>query len=134
MPHHILRHRPQKALLWRIEGVDENGRNIYSAEAEELSVRWEDSFGFSATQTGQQIAKNASVHVDTEIEVGCLMWKGSLEDLEAEVPGTGTGLDTRPVSGIYIVVMYREGKDIKGRIARRTVDLNYFMDTFPDNE
>src|SRR5688572_14266182 len=132
MPSHLIRHRTQKALLWRVTGTDEFGRFTYEDEYEEILVRWEDRFGYTSAPTGQVTTKVATLHVDTEIEVGSLIWKGSEEELEAAVPGTGSGPTLRPVSGLFQVVNYSEAKDIRGRSTRRQIDLNYFMDTFPD--
>lgn len=126
-------YRRQKALLWAASGYDDYGRPKRDALSTELDVRWLYVKGRVVDPEGNNIQTDAQVVVAQEIVVGSLMWLGSLVDLAAELPGTGTGTDLIPTSNLYEVVKYEYTPDIKGREFRRMVHLRRFTDTIADS-
>lgn len=110
--------RTEKAVLWRLGDPNRHGEpTVY--DPVELDVRWEETrVDVLSPLTGQMVTKLANVVVDTEIEIGSLMWRGELVDVGA------TG-DFRQV------IEYRETKDVKGRNVRRVVGLCRYQNSLP---
>lgn len=114
--------RHQKALLWAIIGYDSYGQPQVSATPVEIDVRWEWKHAEEKATERYEVAIDAMVVVDREIEEGSNMWLGSLSDWY----GTGSaGID----SEILQVKFYSEIPDLKDRAIRRTVGLSFFRDT-----
>lgn len=129
--------RRQKALLWEIPegpaGYDNYGQPKRAVLSEELKVRWVNGQSQVVDPQGNTITVDATVITNRAVGVGSVMWQGSLEDLAAELPGTGTGTDLLPSSGVMEVVAYSPTHDIKGRNIRHVLGLKFYRDSMPES-
>jgi hypothetical protein len=123
--------RKQKALYWAPSGVDRYGKKKRNSSYVELVVRWVDGDTLSINQQGEQITINATVILDRSVEVGGFFWKGSQEELEDTLPGTGTGSALFPEEDLFVVHSFSKTLDIKGRNARYEAKLIRWGDTLP---
>ncbi len=115
--------RNEKAVLWVRSGTGRDGMPTVGAPVE-IDVRWMITPSESIGPNGEPVRVDAQAVVAQVIPIGSEMWEGSLEDWN----GTGSGLDT---SRVFQVVSTPYGKDLKGRITRRTVGLVFAKRTPP---
>lgn len=132
MPPQETAFREQKAIAWLASGFNREGQHKVVFPGIELDVRWTDTQGEALDARGNLISTDANVIVDRDIPIGSIMWKGDQEQLEAAVPGTGTGLDLSPTSDLYEVVAVTISPDLKARETYRDVRLKRYSDTMPD--
>lgn len=123
MPSPERSHRRQDAVLWTLASHDEEGENTVNSPVE-LRVRWEEVFEEVLNRKGDPVALDAKVMVDREIEIGSLMYKGTLDDWY----GVGSAGDEIK---LMEVITYTDLKDIKGRVSYRSVGLCKYRDTLP---
>lgn len=116
--------RYQVAVLWPKTGTNRNGQPIVSPTPVQIRVRWDDQQAERLDPQGNTIRIDATVVVDREIEVGSIMYKGSISDF------AGTGSDEEP-AGLMLVKSYDETPDIKKRFKRRVVTLMRYTDSLP---
>lgn len=115
--------RRQDAVLWPASGHNDYGERQVG-EPVELRVRWNTTRQEAVAPDGNTVQLTAVVVVDRVIEVGGLMYLGTLE----EWYGTGSAGDD---SELHQIITYRETPDLKGRFIRRTVGLMKWKDTLP---
>lgn len=120
-------HRPQKALLWSVQGVNDRGNpTVDRGNPTELDVWWATGRTEALDPQGNTVAIDAAVVVDRHVPVGSAMWLGS----EAEWLGSGTG-SAGEATEVMQVVTYNEAPDLKGRNYRRVVGLIRYGDSLP---
>src|SRR5215475_12577466 len=116
-----------KAMLWRVVGVDAYGQPKHSEPPEEICVRWITTKTHESTAFGSSIKLDATLYVDQEIPIDSLLWKGCQEEWEDNFFGTGSGsaneVDFESEQNLYIVKRYKETPDIKGIEVRRELGL-----------
>jgi Bacterial Ig-like domain (group 3) len=117
--------RFQDAVLWPVSSYDQYGQALISPTACPLKVRWIEKQSEMLDPKGNTIAIDATVVVDRKIEVGGLMWKGCINDLEI------VGTAAPSPAGLMEVKAYNETCDVRGREIRRTVGLMRYRDKFP---
>lgn len=119
MPAVEIRGLKQKAVLWRIAGYSSDGNpTVYNPE--EINTRWEDGDSQILGKDGSPISINASIMVEEEIDVGSLLWKGTL----ASLPASPSPIVE--VMGLEIV------PDVKIRKYQRTLSCSRYGKPLPD--
>ena len=111
-PEHLCRH--QDAVLWRKTGVDNYG-NTTVGDAEQITVRWDESVSNPSDPQKSLESKSITVIVDEEITLGSRMRLGSLDDYVV----TSTN--------VMEVVAYNSVPDIKGREFAKSVTLQRYL-------
>ncbi len=111
------------AVVWDKVGNNSHNDPIVSS-GEDVKVRWIKTRREIRDPTGKVIAITVEVNCIREVEVGAIMWKGTLDDL----PGTA---DT-PTSDIYEVVTSATIPDERGRINTYELGLMRYHKTFPE--
>ena len=115
--------RRQKAVYWATTGVDDYAQPTLAAPIE-IDVRWNDQRHEATDSQGNTITLDGSVVLLIDVDIGALMWLGTLSDWYA----TGSaGQDT----GLMRVVMFNATLDIKGRNVRREAGLKRYKDKEP---
>jgi hypothetical protein len=100
--------RYQDAVLWPAAGEDRYGEALVG-DPVPLKVRWHTARRTMRGPDGDPVSVDATAVVDRAVEVGSLMWLGSVGDLP---PGT----DWREeIAEAMTVVAYEETVDLKGR-------------------
>ena len=120
-----------KAMLWRVTGVNAYGQPTHEPVPEEIRVRWITRKSHESTPFGSTVKLDATVYVDQEIPIDSLMWQGCQEEWEESYYGTGSGsgtdgLDFKTEQNLYIVKAYKETPDVKVFEVRREVGLVRF--------
>lgn len=114
----------ESAVLWGFAGSNGYGEPTVAAPVE-IPARWVYKQREVTGPNGDPQAIDAQLVVKQDVDVGSIVWEGTLDDL----PGTGT--DYTPTSGILEVVSIDRAKDIKGRVVRRTLNLVRYTDSLP---
>jgi hypothetical protein len=124
MPAQELSFLTQTALLFPLLGIDQWGQPTVGDPVELKppynGVRWNDVLREVVDAEGNTVAIDAVVVVARTIAVKSRMWLGTLAEWYES--GTGTG-SSAPDSQLCEVKLYNETRDIKGRVATRTVSL-----------
>lgn len=130
--------RHDAALMWPVRGKDPYGEVIVDDTPVELMVRWETGqAGFYSTggrrevldRHASNVAADAIIVVDRHVEVGSLMWKGSLEEWLGN--GTGSG-SAQEENDLLQVVIFTEIPDLKGQHVRRIATCMKFRKDMPE--
>lgn len=79
----ISRRALQKAVYWEFQSSDGYGGSVY-AEAEEVSVIWQDKSQLIMDDQGKEIISNASVWFSNDIKEESMLWLGELVDLDSD--------------------------------------------------
>lgn len=118
-------HRHDAALLWPVVGRDAYGEPLRQETPDEIMTRWEIGHaGFYSTGGRKEVldprtqstSEEAIVVVDRYVEVGSLIWKGTLEEWLGNGTGSGSAAED---NNLLQVVIYSEIPDLKGRNIRR---------------
>src|SRR5688572_5891472 len=106
-----------KAMLWRVTGVNAYGQPTHESTPEEISVRWNTRRSHEMSATGSSIKLDATAFVDQEIPIDSLMWKGTEEEWEESYYGTGSGsaseVEFKEDNRLHVVKTYKETPDVK---------------------
>lgn len=113
--------RREKALLWAANGVNTHGQVTVASTPSEIVVRWATKRRTVVDAKGNAIGVDATVVVNQEIEIGSIIWLGSLDDAAGSTP----------TSDLMEVRTYDETPDIKNRHRRREVTVARYNDTLP---
>jgi hypothetical protein len=120
----------QKAMLWRVMGVDAYGQPTHEPTPEEISVRWRYTDRHESTAFGSGIKLDATAYVDQQIPIDSLMWLGNECEWEDNYYGTGSGsaaeVEFKSDNRLYVVKTYKETPDIKCFEVRRECGLVRF--------
>lgn len=136
MPFPELRHRYQKALLWRATGLSDNYGNPTVGSPEEIRVRWNWGRTQGVDSQGNTIALDADAVVGEDITIGSNMWLAPDQSADSDTAleqwyGTGSaGTDT----GVMYVQSLRKVPDLRNRVHSRSVKLMRYKNTLPDGE
>jgi hypothetical protein len=113
----------QTAVLWAATADEyDNYGKLKVASPTAINVRWEYRRGETLDTQGTTVAYDAVVIVDQEIEVGSIMWLGTVSDYE----------NTSPAPTVYRVVTYGSTPDIKAQYYRRRVTLAKYGTQLPE--
>lgn len=116
------------AVLWPASSYDRYGQLVMQDVGREIECRWvEGTISAGGPQSDTQGAI-AQVYVGEAIDLGSIMWKGTLADLPPD--GDFTNEINQPLE----VDDYHELEDIRGDAARRWVDLTSFRSALPELE
>lgn len=124
MPWFGNRRRYQLALKWDRDGNDTFGRPAIEADPTELRVRWQDVNEEMTDPEGQRVLVSVKVHSTETIEIGSILWLGSLSDWDDVVQGTN-GTNLMCVKAIEYV------PNINGRHKRRVYGLQFYGNSLP---
>ncbi len=117
----------QRAVLWARSvssaPYDAHGQLKVQAPVE-IPVRWNNAAKQMPGPEGNPITVDATVIVKRDVDVGSIMWEGTLADWY------GTGSEGEE-STLMEVVASAVTLDLKGRVARRELGLRFFRDTLP---
>jgi len=118
----------QRALVWTFSGnYDRNGQPIINLSTPmEISVRWNWRKARATTPDGNTITLDASVVVGERVNVGSLMWLGTLEDWNGVGSSSSSSAKDNQLCQVKTVNWL---KDIKGRNRRHELGLMRFKDT-----
>jgi len=108
----------QKAVLWTINGTDDDGENKVNA-AVEISIRWQFKHGEVLDPNGNPIAFDTVAIVDQTLSPGDILWLGALADVAS------------PPINLRQVLTYEEVPDVKNRVSRRRITMMKHGDTLP---
>jgi len=114
--------RLQKAVLWELGTTATSTGKAKVKAAAEISVRWVEAESQGLSEAGETIRLDSKAVVNQDIEVGSLMWLGSLSSLPS------------PVTDLYKVVSFSKVAGIKATRFRRSVGLQRYSDTLPPIE
>ena len=120
----------QKAVLWPKSGNDLYGQPAVGAPVD-LDCRWINKRRQMVDSQGNLVSVDASAVVIIEIEPGSTMWLAPDPSYAATEQWYGTG-SAGEQSSVMEVVAYEETPDISNRVVRRTVGLNFYKDTLPE--
>lgn len=113
------KHRRQNAVYWARTGEDKFNKPILTTPIP-LKVRWEEKQIESLDANNQVIKTDVVVNTDRLLEIGSIVWKGSIRN----VPDT-------PTSGLYKVVFRNVIPNLKNTETRYDVFLSRYTSTMP---
>ena len=114
-------------VLWPKNGYDRHGQPKIGA-LEETFVQWDYCQKEMADPNGNKVIVESTAVVSKRITVGSILWKGS-EDQWYGAEGSGTWTDDRE---LMEVITYEEIQDTKGRNILRTIGMNKYRNTLPE--
>ena len=112
----------RKAVLWTKSGVNDYGVATVEIDPIEINSRWETAPTESGASDNEVQSSQSSVIVDRDIEVGSVIWLGTLADLPA------------PESQLMQVMSFTKVPDIKCRKFHRSVMVKRFTDSLPQQQ
>lgn len=142
-------HCHDDALLWEVVGYGADGQVVVDEEPTAIKCRWEEEYQEVRDGKGNSIVSVAKVVVKQDVEVGSILFLGTLTEYETAELGLGQGgvlslsqggnLLINTAGGgkgtdLHQAVVKTKVPDLKGRNNRRWLRLIRFGDTLPDQE
>lgn len=112
------------ALLWRAIGYDSHGQRTFGDPAE-IRCRWLTNKHVVLDPKGSNIISDGVVVVDEDIDIGSLMWLGTLEDWNGMFGAVGS---SAVPSDLMQVKSFKSTPDVRARVARREVGVMRYRD------
>lgn len=108
----------QDAVYWEALRYDSHGEFVVLSPVE-IKVRWNDDISDSKNPEGHRVGRDAVISSLTELVVGSIVWKGSIEDV------------ADPPTDLYQIDKDVSGLDVKNRRTRYLWNLSRFGDALP---
>ena len=131
MPALELAGRHEWLLLWEAGVADDYGQLKRSARFIALQCLWQEKRGQGVDAKGNVVAYDGTIHLNRDVPLGSVLWRGSYDDLLAELQGTGTGSDLSPTEDLMEVVTKLRDMDLRGRVVARGYGFRRLKDSLP---